>query len=136
MLERCQREHGGLSDGSSQSFHQFRPEEPAFEMAMEVTEEDEALITDEDDVADICDPLDNFRISDGNDLVFHNLVSPFRHIAKIPPQLSRFPEIDQNATARYVLLAEDLDQRHYNPDFDWARHLPPEVRLERAEHDR
>jgi len=35
-----------------------------------------------------------------------------------------------------VLLVDGVDESNYNPDFDWSRHLPPEIFLERREHDK
>jgi hypothetical protein len=35
----------------------------------------------------------------------------------------------------YTLL-DGANEAHYDPNFDWSRHLPPEVKLDRQEHDR
>lgn len=54
----------------------------------------------------------------------------------IPPHVSRFPAIAEDPEASYVLLVDGVDTGHYNADFDWSRHLPAVVPLDRKAHDR
>jgi hypothetical protein len=61
--------------------------------------------------------------------------SPFVHL-KTPGRVNRFPEIFENYHARYVLMTDDNEASHFNPNFEWARHLPAEVPLTRREHDK
>ena len=51
-----------------------------------------------------------------------------------PP--SRFPALAKNPDATYVLLTDGVPDDHYNPDFDWSRHLPSVVPLNRRSHDK
>jgi hypothetical protein len=48
---------------------------------------------------------------------------------------SQFQAIAENPDATSVLLVDDVDVSHYNPDFDWSRHLPSNVHLDRKSHD-
>ena len=36
----------------------------------------------------------------------------------------------------YILIVDAGSEVHYNPDFEWARHLPSAVPLDRRSHDR
>ena len=49
---------------------------------------------------------------------------------------SRFPAIAENLDATYVLLVDDVDDSHFNPNFDWSRHLPSNGPLDRRSHDK
>jgi hypothetical protein len=69
-------------------------------------------------------------------LQLYGSTSIFQYSPKDPNVKSRFPEIIENTNLCYVLLVPGVDDSHYNPDFDWARYLPPEVPLDRREHDR
>jgi hypothetical protein len=70
------------------------------------------------------------------DLQLYGSTSIFQYAPKNPDRRSRFPEIIEKTSECYVLLVDGVDDSHYNPDFDWSRHLPPEVPLERREHDK
>jgi len=63
--------------------------------------------------------------------------APFRFDHSVPPTLiSRFPALAENLDATYVLLVDEAAEEHYNPDFDWSRHLPSAVPLDRRSHDK
>lgn len=49
---------------------------------------------------------------------------------------SRFPALAENPDDTYVLLVDGVQSSHYNPAFDWSRHLPPNAQLDRPSHDR
>jgi hypothetical protein len=52
-----------------------------------------------------------------------------------PEEVSRIVEI-QNPNASYVLLVEGADLSDSQLEVDWSRHLPPQVALDRKEHDK
>ena len=59
-----------------------------------------------------------------NGLVRHHHRSAgfcFENITAAP---SRFPALEKNLDATYVLLTDDIADDHYNPDFYWSCHLP------------
>jgi hypothetical protein len=70
------------------------------------------------------------------DLQLYGSTSIFQYAPQDPDRRSRFPEIIEKTSQCYVLLVEGVDDSAYNPDFDWSRHLPPEVPIDRREHDR
>jgi hypothetical protein len=51
-------------------------------------------------------------------------------------KVSRVPKVVENPTAVYVLQVDGVDISRSHPDIDWSRHLPPEVAIERREHDK
>lgn len=53
-----------------------------------------------------------------------------------PPAVSRLWTISENPDECYTLLVDGADESHFNPNFDWSRHLPSEVHIDRREHDR
>ena len=63
-------------------------------------------------------------------------MSPFRFRKERATQPSRFPAILENPRAMYVLIVDSESEAHYNPDFDWSRHLPSAVPLDRRTHDK
>jgi hypothetical protein len=69
-------------------------------------------------------------------LLRFGITTPFRFVAKPPKEMSRSPDIIQNPSASYVLLVDGIDAISCDLNFDWSRHLPPEVPLNRKEHDK
>ncbi|KAJ7583168.1 hypothetical protein C8J56DRAFT_790809 [Mycena floridula] len=139
-LEICRKEHG-ISDNS---YLQSRPQVASTSSAPMVLDIDDGW-EDPEDSADVigllCAPTENLKVwstgtGDG-DLIYYNLVSPFRFVEKSDSSsgISRFPEIAQNPNLCYVLVVNSADLNYHNPDFDWSRHLPPEVPLDRETHD-
>ncbi|KAF8184156.1 hypothetical protein K438DRAFT_1598856 [Mycena galopus ATCC 62051] len=49
--------------------------------------------------------------------------------------VSRIPEAAENPNASYVLQVDGMDVSQSHPDIDWSRHLPPQVTMNRREHD-
>ncbi|KAF7360528.1 Zn(2)-C6 fungal-type domain-containing protein [Mycena venus] len=47
----------------------------------------------------------------------------------------RVQQVVENPNASYILQVEGVDVSQSHPEIDWSRHLPPEVILERREHD-
>ncbi|KAK7024940.1 Zn(2)-C6 fungal-type domain-containing protein [Favolaschia claudopus] len=73
-------------------------------------------------------------------LLLHTVISSITRFDNKPPrQVSRVSEVLVNPwpDATYVLQLDggvDISQTH--PDIDWSRHLPPEVAMDRREHDK
>ncbi|KAF7326433.1 Zn(2)-C6 fungal-type domain-containing protein [Mycena sanguinolenta] len=54
---------------------------------------------------------------------------------KPPSEVAPIPAV-ANPNASYVLQVDGVDISQTHPGIDWARHLPPEVALDRREHDK
>ncbi|RDB17161.1 Nitrogen assimilation transcription factor nirA [Hypsizygus marmoreus] len=136
VLEKCRREHGGVSD-NGQSYLQFRPvdaEGMILPDEIEVDNEDEG--EDQMLAQELCIPTRNLKLEEGN-LLLHGNTAVFRFApesAPIAPSASRFPHISESP--KYVLLVDGVEDQSYNPDFDWSRYLPSSVPLGRREHDK
>ncbi|KAF7366740.1 Zn(2)-C6 fungal-type domain-containing protein [Mycena sanguinolenta] len=120
---------------------QFRP--PQFEskkVAKEEVDSDlDVLDSDEEITKELTVPTQALKLDDriGN-LILHGATSsPFRFVHKPPAEVSRrIPEVVENPDATYVLQLDGVDISQTHPDIDWSRHLPPEVALDRREHDK
>ena len=53
-----------------------------------------------------------------------------------PPPPPRFQDLADNPHETYVLMLPGTDQSGINVDFDWSRHLPDDVPLDRRSHDK
>ncbi|KAG6884678.1 hypothetical protein C0993_009021 [Termitomyces sp. T159_Od127] len=133
MLEKCRREHGGSKD-NGESYLQFRPRDAE---GIEVDVEDNDDTRDEDRLfsQELCLPTRNLKLEEGN-LLSHGNTAVFRFAPEPPisPPTSRFPPNPKSP--RFSLLVHGLDNKNYNPDFDWSRYLPTSVPLDRKEHDK
>ncbi|KIY71692.1 hypothetical protein CYLTODRAFT_368800 [Cylindrobasidium torrendii FP15055 ss-10] len=142
LLDRCKKEHGGVS-GDSMSYLQFRPPEAggiADPVAPGVTEDPkstppQALVPEGDIALELCVPVRNLKLGD-SDLFFYGIAAPWRFAETAEPAgiPSRFSK--ENINTRYILQLTDADAAHYRPDFDWSRYLPSIVPLDRKEHDK
>ncbi|KAG5653175.1 hypothetical protein H0H81_001892 [Sphagnurus paluster] len=138
VLEKCRREHGGVSD-NGQSYLQFRPRDAdSITLPEEVEvdgENDEGHNEDQAFSQELCLPTRNLKLEEGH-LLLHGNTAVFRFAPEptAPQVVSRFPLNSQ--APRYVLLVEGLEDQTYNPDFDWSRYLPTSVPLDRTEHDK
>ncbi|KAJ7731550.1 hypothetical protein DFH07DRAFT_755597 [Mycena maculata] len=137
MLAKCVCRQSGNSNGHLQ----FRPQE--MDEDVEDLDEDESDqgIAQELEKLKVCVPyrscnfLPLFVQLEESDLLLHGITAPFR-FASNPPGSSLFPEIVRNPTASHILMVDGVDGTHPNPDVDWSRYLPPQVPLDRHEHDR
>ncbi|KAL0945802.1 hypothetical protein HGRIS_012089 [Hohenbuehelia grisea] len=140
-LDQCQREHGGLGDDEAEgsgdrepwSYLRHRPTDATIQDELDL-EYDMVPKPESDSDGDIVIPMGGLVLEDG-DPVYYGTTSIFRHSPN-PSRASRFPEILEKTEERYVLMVEGGDESHFNPNFDWARHLPTTVPLDRREHDR
>ncbi|EDR10444.1 uncharacterized protein LACBIDRAFT_325474 [Laccaria bicolor S238N-H82] len=89
-------------------------------------------------VKELCIPTRNLNLEEGGFLLAHGNTAVWRFMqVPLPAQgPSRFPAIAENPDATYVLLVDGVDDSHYNPNFDWSRHLPSNVPLDRRSHDK
>ncbi|KAG5644488.1 hypothetical protein DXG03_008315 [Asterophora parasitica] len=136
VLEKCRREHGGISD-NGQSYLQFRPRDADGMILPDEFDVDNDEPGNEDQVfsQELCLPTRNLKLDEGN-LLLHGNTAVFRFAPEpsTPQVLSRFPLNSQ--APRYVLLVEGIEEQNYNLDFDWSRYLPTSVPLDRKEHDK
>ncbi|OCH90022.1 hypothetical protein OBBRIDRAFT_633141 [Obba rivulosa] len=132
-LDNCRRYHGGVngcapSDGAGPSFV------PSTVTASKREEEDPNLHDDSDSG------------SDNQDADIDNLIAPTRHLVLRESHLELYgpTSIFRLAPERASPSTDDPSRDSQEPApladttsyFDWSRHLPPEVPLSRAEHDR
>jgi hypothetical protein len=140
MHDKCRNEHGGFVDDQHPDLQPAEDED---------VEED--IMNTSDNEEDLADHMREFHVSayspryftfrlwlpqfEGQDLQRYGKTSIFQYTPALPASHSRFPEIE-DPTRCYVLLVEGVDQSKYNPDFEWSRHLPSTVELDRWEHDK
>ena len=67
-------------------------------------------------------------------LLVHGIAAP--SISGGTNAAPRVQEVVENPNASYVLQVEGIDVSQSHPEIDWSRHLPPEVILDRREHDK
>ncbi|KAJ7628379.1 hypothetical protein FB45DRAFT_918143 [Roridomyces roridus] len=96
----------------------------------------EFMDSDEEMAQDLTVPAQRLKMdNDYGGLLRHGLTSPFRLLNQRNQQLPP-PEPLEYTTASYVLLVDGVNPDEASPEIDWSRHLPPEVPLDRKEHDR
>ncbi|KXN81352.1 Nitrogen assimilation transcription factor nit-4, partial [Leucoagaricus sp. SymC.cos] len=140
-LEQCSKEH---PNSTAQLILQMRPnyveempespEEAPNDMVEEEVESDS-----NDVVRELCFPTQNLHLGEEGGLVLHGGPSPFRYLSETTPPRptsSRLWSISEDPTQSYTLQIDGANESHYNPSFDWSRHLPHEVPLQRKEHDK
>ncbi|KAF9460391.1 hypothetical protein BDZ94DRAFT_1266118 [Collybia nuda] len=138
LLEKCRREHGGVSD-NGQSYLKLRPVDPEAPVVPDEVDidYDNGDLSDDSFTQELCAPTQSLKLSEGN-LLLHGNTAIFRFAPPTPVESSNtlFPSLGENPNARYVLLVNGADETQYNPDFDWSRFLPTNVPLDRVEHDK
>ncbi|KAF7370442.1 Zn(2)-C6 fungal-type domain-containing protein [Mycena sanguinolenta] len=116
-------------DGSSHlQFRPLRPEEQSGEEAG--GSEIDVLDSDDEFTQDLTVPTQRLKLESGP--LLHGAV--FKS-ANAPSKDSRVPEVIEDPNASYILLVDGVDISHAHSHVDWSRHLPPEVVMERREHD-
>ncbi|EMD40262.1 hypothetical protein CERSUDRAFT_110868 [Gelatoporia subvermispora B] len=133
QLEHCHRYHGAngtvSNDGAGPSF-------VPSSISTSKREEEDPSLRDESDSA-----------SDNQDADIDNLIAPTRHLVLRESHLELYgpTSIFRLAPERASPSTDDPGRESQEPPplsdthssyFDWSRHLPPEVPLSRAEHDR
>lgn len=69
-------------------------------------------------------------------LFLHGITAPFRFDSRPPSEVPRTTEGVKNPDSSYVLSVDVFDFSDSQPEIDWSRHLPPEVALDKREHDK
>ncbi|KAF8892873.1 hypothetical protein BD779DRAFT_1507469 [Infundibulicybe gibba] len=143
MLDKCRLEHNGVD---AQAWLQFKP------LDVESAAVDDVQLGPEHDDDDMEPELggaiaQELCVGSTHDLTYekgifisHGNTAPFRFVSQsgtlaLPPA-SRFPAITEHPEATYTLLVDGVGDTPFNPDFDWSRHLPSVVPLDRRTHDK
>ncbi|KAF7360479.1 Zn(2)-C6 fungal-type domain-containing protein [Mycena venus] len=114
---------------------QFRPQEPGEQSEREGESEADALDSDEEITRELAVPTQHLKLDDGSGgLLLHGIAVPT--ITDSTNAAPRIQEVIENPNASYVLQVEGIDVSQPHPEIDWSRYLPPEVILERREHDK
>ncbi|TFY67876.1 hypothetical protein EVG20_g3777 [Dentipellis fragilis] len=99
-----------------------------------VTVNEDEVMQEDSDIEQLCAPTEHLRL-DKEEPQFYR---PFSIFGPVPqeassPQASRDQQLAENQASSYDLpWGDGTDQ----PNIDWSRHLPLDVALTRAEHDR
>ncbi|KAJ7130304.1 fungal-specific transcription factor domain-containing protein [Mycena epipterygia] len=118
---------------------QFRPQQPGEQSGKEGGDSDtDVLDSDEEITQELTVPAQCLKLDDNlGGLLVHGITAPFRFGNRPPNEVSRItPDVFENPNASYVLLVDGVDVADAHPHIDWSRHLPPEVALDRKEHDK
>ncbi|KAF8216722.1 hypothetical protein K438DRAFT_1925784 [Mycena galopus ATCC 62051] len=102
---------------------QFRPDEQSEEGGSDI------LNSDEEITQELTVPTQRLKLADIDPLLHGAIFS------SAPSKPAKIPEVFENPTASYVLQVDGVDISQSHPDIDWSRHLPPEVAMDRREHD-
>ncbi|KAJ7081330.1 hypothetical protein B0H15DRAFT_467886 [Mycena belliarum] len=116
----------------------FRPEmeldEPSEREAGE--SDSETLDSDDDITQELTIPARCLKFDDNLDgLVLHGITAPLRFGSKPLSKVLRITEVVETHDATYILHIDGVTLPDSQLELDWSRHLPPEVALDRAEHD-
>jgi hypothetical protein len=118
------------------------PDELMGNTSFDAQDADFALDLEQDDASDSDDAALHTRlfkgltVDEGGHILHHGETAPFRFRAERLTQPSRFPAIMEDPQVTYILIVDADSEAQYNPDFDWSRHLPSAVPLDRRSHDR
>ncbi|KAJ7336886.1 hypothetical protein DFH08DRAFT_877687 [Mycena albidolilacea] len=123
---------------------QLRPQDMLSLVRQGVTEggesdSDETPNSDEEMIQELTVPAQCLKFDDNlGGLLLHGITAPFRFRSRSSNQVPRITEVvdESNPGAFYVLLVDGIDSSGSDLELDWSRHLPPEVALDRREHDR
>ncbi|KAI0638671.1 hypothetical protein C8Q77DRAFT_1092212 [Trametes polyzona] len=132
-LEYCRRNHGGPAPSGSSDAAGSTSGSARADNATRPSGSDEAINDDggssnnESDIDHLISPTRHLVLQD-NDLEYHGPTSVFR----LAPQRSSSVSDSKASASPEPAPATVPVSTH----FDWSRHLPPEVPLTRAEHDR
>ncbi|KAJ7288486.1 hypothetical protein C8J57DRAFT_1280412 [Mycena rebaudengoi] len=118
-------------------YHQFRPHlevEAGGKDTDPLDSEDEAPDPEEEMAQVLTRPMKFLQLDDKlGGLLRYGIGVPPRLAGSLSSESSRSAD---NPNASYVLLVDGVDDSSCDLSFDWSRHLPPEVPLDRKEHDK
>ncbi|KAJ7159997.1 fungal-specific transcription factor domain-containing protein [Mycena crocata] len=96
--------------------------------------DDDVLNPDEEIVQELTVPAQCLKFDNNlGNLLLHGITTPLRFNSRPPSEVLRVMELPEDPIDSYVLL---LDGATFPDPLDWSRHLPPEVALDRCEHDK
>ncbi|KAJ7056964.1 hypothetical protein C8F01DRAFT_1256905 [Mycena amicta] len=92
--------------------------------------------SDESITQELTVPLQQLKLDRnfGGKLLANGITAPFRFMASTTEEPTAAPLDVSNES--YVLLVDGVDEEDAHPGIDWSRYLPPEVPLDRREHDK
>ncbi|KAJ7028670.1 hypothetical protein C8F04DRAFT_1289671 [Mycena alexandri] len=123
---------------------QFRPPERPAEYSETEDSDIEGLLDSDEEIAQelqvgLQGPIKHLTLIQLDDrsggLLLHGITAPVRFDSQTHNEVSQRPEIRQPDTS-YILFVDSMDIAHCHPNIEWSRHLPPEVSLDRREHDK
>ncbi|KAF8208170.1 fungal-specific transcription factor domain-containing protein [Mycena galopus ATCC 62051] len=122
-------------DGSSH--FQFRPPQSESGQHSDIDSDTDVYDSDEEITKELTVPTQRLKLDDrSGGLLPHGITAPTTiSFDNPPPEISRAPVVD-NPNAFYVLQLDGVDISQTHPDIDWSRYLPPEVGIDRREHDK
>ncbi|KAF7360510.1 Zn(2)-C6 fungal-type domain-containing protein [Mycena venus] len=113
----------------------FRPQELGEQSEREGESDADAPDSDEEITRELAVPMEHLKLDDlSGGLLLHGIGAAT--ITGSTNAAPRVQEVVENPNASYVLQVEGIDISQSHPEIDWSRHLPPEVILERREHDK
>ncbi|KAJ7764602.1 hypothetical protein DFH07DRAFT_698722, partial [Mycena maculata] len=123
------------------AYLQLRPQQCEELSGMEVGNDSEndvlELESDEEITQELTAPVQRLKLDDNlGALLVHGITSPVQFGNRLPHEVSRLTYVTEKSPASYVLLLEGVDVSGASPDIDWSRYLPPEVKMDRKEHDK
>ncbi|KAJ7764606.1 fungal-specific transcription factor domain-containing protein [Mycena maculata] len=99
--------------------------------------ENDALESDEEITQELTARVQRLKLDDNlGALLLHGITSPFQFGNRLPHEVSRLTYVTEKSPASYLLLLEGVEVSGASPDIDWSRYLPPEVKMDRKEHDK
>ncbi|KAJ6588309.1 hypothetical protein B0H19DRAFT_203041 [Mycena capillaripes] len=121
------------------SFHlQFRPQQLGVQSGTDGGDSDtDVFDSDEEITQELTVPTQYLKLDDRlGGLLLHGVTAPFRFGNRFPNEVARIPKVVENPDTAYVLQVDGVDISQSHPDIDWSRHLPPEVPMDRKQHDK
>ncbi|KAJ7764577.1 fungal-specific transcription factor domain-containing protein [Mycena maculata] len=117
---------------------EFRPQQSEeLDCADGASSSSEFIDSDEEITQELTVPAQRLKLDNNlGGLLLHGITSPFRFINRLPHEVSPITDVAENSDASYILLVDGVDISDADPDIDWSRYLPPEVVLDRREHDK
>ncbi|KAJ6588295.1 fungal-specific transcription factor domain-containing protein [Mycena capillaripes] len=116
---------------------QFRPQQLGERSGKDGGDSDtDVLDSDEEITQELTVPTQCLKLDDRlGGLLLHGVTAPFRFGNRPPNEVARIPKVVENPDT-YVLQVDGVDISQSHPDIDWSRHLPPEVPMDRKQHDK
>ncbi|KAJ7704480.1 hypothetical protein B0H17DRAFT_1039775 [Mycena rosella] len=115
-----------------------RPERAGEYNSSREESESDADTLDDEITQELCVPAQALKLDDkSGGLLHHGATAPMRFLTRSTKEVMPLMEVEnKDASQSYVLLVDGVDTVGHDSDFDWSRHLPPEVPLRRKEHDK